>query len=572
MVGLQNGQVWGTSTGSSTLVDLTSPAPANPSGSTTNKFIGRAMIDPNNKNVAYITLSYYAPAGQGVWKITNLTSAAVTGGAAPVWTASSNGIPSIPINAFAIDPLNSNNLYAGTDIGVYFSNDGGANWSPFGAGLPRVAVFDLQIQPTSRLLRAATHGRGVWETALVSPAASSVQFSTSSTAITEGTGSTSVDAIVTVTRSGDTSFPASVNYATSDGSGANGCGVIGTSASSRCDYIATFGTLNFAANQSSQQITIPILPDSYAENAESFTMTLSAAGGLNASLGSPSSITITINNSGFTGSNQIDTTGVFVRQQYVDFLNREPDTSGFNFWSNNIDTCGSDVGCREVRRIDTSAAFFLSIEFQQTGYLVEKMYKASFGNATGVSTLGGTHNLSVPIVRLSEFLTDTQRIGRGVIVNQGNWQQQLEDNKQAFMEEFVQRPRFLTDFPLSMTAADFVDKLNDRAKDGSGNKPLSTAERDQLVSDLNAGIKTRGQALRTVAEDPDLTSAEFNRAFVLMEFFGYLRRNPNDPQDSDYTGYDFWLSKLNQFNGNYINAEMVKAFLSSIEYRQRFAQ
>src|SRR5581483_8157825 len=346
MVGLQNGQIWATATGSSTLVNITSASfPANPTGSTSNKFVGRAMIDPNNKDVAYIALSYYAPAGQGIWKITNLTSAAVTGGATPNWAAAGNGIPSIPINAFAIDPLNSNNLYAGTDIGVYFSNDGGANWSPFGTGLPRVAVFDLQIQPTSRLLRAGTHGRGGRDTALVSPAASTVQFSASTATVNEGTGSTQVDAVVTVQRSGDTSFPASVNYATSDGSGANGCGVIGTAASSRCDYIATFGTLNFAANQTSQTITIPILSDSYVENAESFTVTLSTAGGLNVSVGSPATITVTINNGGFSGPNQIDTTGVFVRQQYIDFLSREPDTGGFNFWSNNIDNCGADVGC-----------------------------------------------------------------------------------------------------------------------------------------------------------------------------------------------------------------------------------
>jgi hypothetical protein len=76
--------------------------------------------------------------------------------------------------------------------------------------------------------------------------------------------------------------------------------------------------------------------------------------------------------------------------------------------------------------------------------------------------------------------------------------------------------------------------------------------------------------LRAVAEDPDLKSAEFNRAFVLMQYLGYLRCNPNDPQDSDYTGYDFWLTKLNQFRGNFVDAEMVKAFTSSIEYRQRF--
>src|SRR5262249_34118575 len=95
---------------------------------------------------------------------------------------------------------------------------------------------------------------------------------------------------------------------------------------------------------------------------------------------------------------------------------------------------------------------------------------------------------------------------------------------------------------------------------------------DQLVSDLTAGTKTRAQVLRAVAEDQDLYNAELNRAFVLAEYFGYLRRNPNDPPEStlDYSGYDFWLTKLNQFNGNYLNAEMVKAFLASIEYRQRF--
>jgi hypothetical protein len=82
--------------------------------------------------------------------------------------------------------------------------------------------------------------------------------------------------------------------------------------------------------------------------------------------------------------------------------------------------------------------------------------------------------------------------------------------------------------------------------------------------------KARAQVLRSVAEDPDLNSAEFNRAFVLMQFFGYLRRNPNDAPDSDYTGYDFWLTKLNQFNGNFVNADMVKAFINSSEYRQRF--
>jgi hypothetical protein len=153
-----------------------------------------------------------------------------------------------------------------------------------------------------------------------------------------------------------------------------------------------------------------------------------------------------------------------------------------------------------VCRINVSGAFFLSIEFQQTGYLVEKIYKTAFGDATGSSTLGVTHTLRVPVIRLNQFLPDTQRIGQGVVVNVGNWQQQLDDNKNAFTEEFVQRPAFLTALPSSMTASDFVDKLNDNAKDNSNVKPLSQAERDNLISALNNGTMTRAQVLRAVAE------------------------------------------------------------------------
>ena len=83
-------------------------------------------------------------------------------------------------------------------------------------------------------------------------------------------------------------------------------------------------------------------------------------------------------------------------------------------------------------------------------------------------------------------------------------------------------------------------------------------------------MTNRAKAFRDVAENSSLATQEKNRAFVLMQYFGYLRRNPNDPQDIDYTGYEFWLNKLNQFNGNFVAAEMVKAFITSAEYRQRF--
>jgi hypothetical protein len=254
-----------------------------------------------------------------------------------------------------------------------------------------------------------------------------------------------------------------------------------------------------------------------------------------------------------------------VRAQYLDFLNREPDSSGGAFWTNQITSCGSDTACSEVRRINTSGAFFLSIEFQQTGYLVERIYKTSYGDASATSTLGGTHPLPVPTVRLSEFLADTQQIGRGVVVLQPGWEEALETNKQNFVNGFVQRARFTTAFPTSMTTSAFVDALNLNAR-----QPLSPSERDQLVSDLSNGAKTRGQVLRAIAEHQNLVNSESNRAFVLMQYFGYLHRNPNDAPDSDYTGFDFWLTKLNQFNGDYVAAEMVKAFINSGEYRKRF--
>ena len=261
----------------------------------------------------------------------------------------------------------------------------------------------------------------------------------------------------------------------------------------------------------------------------------------------------------------------FVQQQYIDFLNRMPDQSGFNFWLGQITGCGGNQNCIDVNRINDSGAFFLSIEFQQTGYLVERMYKASYGDATGNSNIGGNHNVTAPIVRYGEFLPDVKQIGNGVIVNQGNWQAQLEANKVSFCQAFVQRSRFTTAYPTAMTPGNFVDALFLKA----GVTP-STSERNQAIGEFGVAADTsdvaaRGRALRDIAENATLFNSEQNRAFVLMQYFGYLRRDPNDgTHDADYSGYDFWLGKLTQFNGNFINAEMVKAFITSTEYLDRF--
>jgi hypothetical protein len=378
---------------------------------------------------------------------------------------------------------------------------------------------------------------------------------------------------VLVSRSGDTTVASSVSYATSDSAGAQSCNTVNGKASSRCDYITSLGSLTFAAGQSSKTITILLIDDAYAEGDETFTISLSDPSV--SALGSNAAAMITItDDDSVNGTNPIDIVGFFVRQHYLDFLNREPDQSGFDFWSNQINSCGSDAQCKEVRRIDVSASFFLSIEFQNNGYLVERFYKVAYGDATGNSTFGNPHTLAAPIVRANEFLTDAQRIGRGVVVLAPGWEQLLDSNKQAYALEFVQTARFTAAnaFPTTMTPAAFVDKLNLNA----GNV-LSASERTTAINLFSGAADSsnttaRAQAVRQVAEDTDLFNAEYNRAFVLAQYFGYLRRNPNDAPEStlDYTGYDFWLTKLNQFNGNYINAEMVKAFLSSIEYRQRF--
>jgi photosystem II stability/assembly factor-like uncharacterized protein len=159
IVGLRTGQVFATVTGSSVMTNVTGAnfPPPNPADPLRNS-IGRAVIDPNNKFTAYVTFtSFSPPAGQQIFKTTNLNDPT------PSWTPASNGIPTVPISSLAVDPQNSNILYAGTDIGVYQSLDGGANWAPYGTGLPRVAVFDVKISDVQRVLRIATHGRGIWE-------------------------------------------------------------------------------------------------------------------------------------------------------------------------------------------------------------------------------------------------------------------------------------------------------------------------------------------------------------------------------------------------------------------------
>lgn len=248
----------------------------------------------------------------------------------------------------------------------------------------------------------------------------------------------------------------------------------------------------------------------------------------------------------------------YVTQQYVDFLSRFPDPSGFTFWQSEITGCGANAQCIDLKRVHVSAAFFLSIEFDQTGFLVYKMNDAAFGNLPGKP---------VP-VRRETFMPDTRTIGTGVIVGQQGWQDVLNNNKNTFALAFVQRPEFQAAFPAGMTAQQFVDKL-----DTNIGNVLSTSDKADLVNVLGgtpADSTKRATVVRSVAENPALSTRDRNRAFVLMQYFGYLRRNPDEGPDTNFDGYNFWLNKLNQFNGDFVQAEMVRAFIVSGEYLNRF--
>jgi hypothetical protein len=233
--------------------------------------------------------------------------------------------------------------------------------------------------------------------------------------------------------------------------------------------------------------------------------------------------------------NDIDDGHYFVEQHYRDFFDREADDNGLDFWEHQISNCADDSVCREQARINTSGAFFLSIEFQETGYLLYRFNKASFGT----------------MPRRNDFIVEMQKIGQGVVVGQAGWQQKLEDNKRQAAERWANRADFHARFD-SRSNSQFVDDLFANAGVTPGQQ-----ERQDLISRLDATLETRGSALRKVAENSELTRKEKNPAFVLMQYFGYLHRNPDEGADHDLSGFNFWLQKLDDNGGDFHRAEMV---------------
>jgi len=241
--------------------------------------------------------------------------------------------------------------------------------------------------------------------------------------------------------------------------------------------------------------------------------------------------------------NPIDDARTFIRQHYLDFLGREPDQSGLDYWTSQITQCGTDQQCIHDRRVGVSAAFYIELEFQETGSVIYRMYRASFGTLAGTPTRAN--------ITYSQFSQDRPQLVAG---------QALQQSTVNFANQFVQRAEFKTAYPDTMTNTEFVNKLYDTA----GLTPY-TNERQAQVTAMQGG-KTRAQVLLDVIEIPEFKTTEYNRAFVLMQYFGYLRR------DADQGGYDFWLDVLNRLPPPNNFRNMVCAFITSSEYQLRFGQ
>ena len=345
-----------------------------------------------------------------------------------------------------------------------------------------------------------------------------VQFS----ALTYTAGESGPTATITVQRSGVTTGASAVDFATVNGS-----------ATDQRDYTPNFGTLSFAAGETSKTFTVSLVDDNFQESDEMLNLTLNKP--VNAFISGNTAATLTItDNDTANGVNPIDLAPFFVRQQYLDLLSREPDAAGQAFWVNQIVSCGSDLACVAQRRAAVAADFFISQEFQTSGFFVYRLYQASLGRQP----------------RYREFIQDRARVVGGP---------NLVSSQVAISDDFVTRDAFMTRYPVSQTNTQFVNALFDSA----GLTPFAT-ERQAQITALNGGA-SRAQVLRNVIEIMAFRTREFNRAFVMMQYYGYLRR------DYDQAGYDFWLDAINVRDPNNYPA-MVNSFITSVEYRLRFGQ
>jgi hypothetical protein len=343
-------------------------------------------------------------------------------------------------------------------------------------------------------------------------------------------------ATVTITRIGDLSVAATVVFATTDTAGLQSCTLANAKASERCDYATTVGTLRFGIGETTKTFIVPIVNDVLVEGDETLTVSLNAATG--AILATPNTATITIvdNDASPATQNPIDGVPFFVTQQYIDFLGRLPDSIGFANWTDTLGNCPNggfgEFDNPTCDRVHVSAGFFLSEEFRGRGYFAYKFYEVGFDRRPSYV----------------EFVPDMALVGGA----QSPDSEAL--SKATYTDAFVQRQEFKNRYD-AMSNSDYVNALETNAE-------VTLTNKTDLINALNSNQKTRAQVLREIVELQAVTDKFFIRAFVAMQYFGYLRRDP------DTIGFNNWVTTLTADPSNF--RHMIFGFIFSDEYRRRF--
>lgn len=411
-----------------------------------------------------------------------------------------------------------------------------------GAGNGTVA-FNVAANNTNAARTGTLHIAGQTFTVTQQPPAAqntTVQF--------DGAGYSPVEfdglAFLTVTRSGNTSGTATVEYVTNDDERLFNCnpategqpsGAIRGVATSRCDYTTAYGTLQFAPNETFKQIAVNITNDAHAEGAETFSVSLRNPTG--AALGATTTAVVTIQDEDAPGaSNPVADKRFFIRQHYLDFFGRNPMPGEIDGWVNAIKPdCGvgyeapPNPECYD-RLWVSGKGFFESVEFYEKGYYAYRFYKL----------LGRS---SLP--RYRDFVPDMVSIANT-----------SDATKNSFAQKFAARADYQTIYG-NMSNDAFIDELARRTG-------LTTLDWQTMKTELMFGAKQRPQILRQVVESREMQARERNEAYVVIHYFAYLRRDPAPGE------IGIWRTKLDQ-NPNEWRA-LSYGFVNATEHRNRFGQ
>jgi uncharacterized repeat protein (TIGR01451 family) len=396
-------------------------------------------------------------------------------------------------NQDKFDIAESESLLVGRDFGITTDIQTGPNGNLYIVSLSNNAIYEIYSKPQTGNL---------------------IQFLAPSYSVSEAGGT----ATITVERFGDLTQAASVNFATSDTAGLVACNQVNGKASERCDYATSVGTLRWAAGEGGNKtFTVAIVDDVHVEGNETFNLTLTNPSGANLSALSTATVTITDNsNDTSNASNPIDDIPFFVTQQYIDFLGRLPDQTGFQNWVATLQNCPGGIYGNNPNsncdRVHVAKSTFQSVEFQTRGYWAYRFYEVAYGRRPNYA----------------EFIPDMALVG-------GPKSPQEEAlSKDQYMNEFILRSEFTTKYNSTLNnPTAYVDLLLQTA--GLANYP----QRATLISQLQSGQKTHAQVLREIVESKEVEDKFYVRGFVSMMYYGFLRRDP------DPTGFQNYVDKLN---------------------------